>query len=109
MFKKRLIYKFRVLQKARELSAKLLDMEQISLQTPKKEPVPKPAEKEMPSKTKIPPKPVISAEAAAYLKLIRFIINPTVLIQLIRNKRLNGRKFMERTAKSRIRKAYLNG
>ena len=32
----------------------------------------------------------------------------TVHIQLIRNKRLNKRKFMERTAKSRIRKAYLN-
>ena len=61
----------KVLQKARELSAKLLDMEQISPHTPKKEPVPKPAEKEMPSNPKVPPKPVMSAEAAAYLKLFK--------------------------------------
>jgi len=61
----------KVLQKARELSAKLFDTGQIPPQTPKQEPVPKPAEKEMPSKPKIPPKPVMSAEAAAYPKLFK--------------------------------------
>jgi len=57
----------KVLQKARELSAKLFDTEQI----PKQEPDPKPAEKEMPCKPEIPPKPVMSAEAAAYPKLFK--------------------------------------
>ena len=61
----------KVLQKARELSGKLLDIEQISPQTPKQEPVQKPAEKEMPSQPKIPPKPVMPAEAAAYPKLFK--------------------------------------
>ena len=61
----------KVLQKARELSAKLFDTGQIPPQTPKQEPVPKPAEKEMPNKPKIPPKPVMSAEAAAYPKLFK--------------------------------------
>ncbi|MCM1091824.1 MAG: hypothetical protein NC413_13350, partial [Muribaculum sp.] len=61
----------KVLQKARELSAKLFDTEQIPPQTPKQEPDPKPAEKETPSKPKIPPKPIMSAEAAAYPKLFK--------------------------------------
>ena len=61
----------KVLQKARELSGKLFDIEQIPPQTPKQEPVQKPAEKEMLSKPKIPPKPVLSAEAAAYPKLFK--------------------------------------
>ncbi|MDE6015332.1 MAG: MobA/MobL family protein [Acetatifactor sp.] len=61
----------KVLQKARELSGKLFDIEQIPPQTPKQEPVQKPAEKEMPSKPKIPPKPVMPAEAAAYPKLFK--------------------------------------
>ena len=61
----------KVLQKARELSAKLFDTEQIPPQTPKQEPVSKPAEKEMPSKPEIPPKPVMPAEAAAYPKLFK--------------------------------------
>lgn len=61
----------KVLQKARELSAKLFDTEQMPSQTPKQEPVSKPAEKETPSKPKIPPKPVMSAEAAAYPKLFK--------------------------------------
>ena len=59
----------KVLQKARELSAKLFDTEQMPPQTPKQEPVQKTAEKETPSKTKIPPKPVMTAEAATYPKL----------------------------------------
>ncbi len=59
----------KVLQKARELSAKLFDTGQIPPQTPKQEPVSKPAKKETPSKPKIPPKPVMSAGAAAYPKL----------------------------------------
>lgn len=61
----------KVLQKARELSGKILDIEQIPPQTPKQEPVQKPAEKEMPSQPKIPPKPVMPAEAAAYPKLFK--------------------------------------
>lgn len=60
-----------MLQKARELSAKLFDTGQIPPQTPKQEPVPKPTEKEMPNKPKIPPKPVMSVEAAAYPKLFK--------------------------------------
>lgn len=61
----------KVLQKARELSAKLFDTEQIPPHTPKQEPVQKQPEKEMPNKPKIPPKPVMSAEAAAYPKLFK--------------------------------------
>jgi hypothetical protein len=61
----------KILQKARELSAKLSDTEQMQPQTPKQEPVQKPAEKEMPSKPKIPPKPVMSAETASYPKLFK--------------------------------------
>lgn len=61
----------KVLQKARELSAKLFDTGQIPPQTQKQEPVPKQAEKEMPNKPKIPPKPVMPAEAAAYPKLFK--------------------------------------
>ncbi len=61
----------KVLQKARELFAKLFDTEQIPPQTPKQEPVPKLAEKEMPNKPKIPPKPVMSVEAATNPKLFK--------------------------------------
>ncbi len=61
----------KVLQKARELSAKLFDIEQIPSQTPRQEPVPKTEKKEMPSKPKMPPEPVMSAEAAAYPKLFK--------------------------------------
>lgn len=61
----------KVLQKAREMSAKLFDTGQIPPQTPKQEPVPKPVEKETPSKPEIPPKPVMSAEAAAYPKMFK--------------------------------------
>ena len=61
----------KVLQKTRELSAKLFDTEQIPPQTPKQVPVPKLAEQEMPNKPEIPPKPVMAAEAAAYPKLFK--------------------------------------
>ena len=61
----------KVLQKARELSAKLFDTEQIQLQMPEKESVRIPPEKETQPKPKIPPKPIMSAEAAAYPKLLR--------------------------------------
>lgn len=67
----------KVLQKARELSAKLFDTEQIPPQTPKQESVSKPAEKETPSKQEIPPNPIMSAEAAAYPKLFKiFFLQP---------------------------------
>lgn len=61
----------KVLQKARELSAKLFDIEQIPPQISKQEPAQKLAEKEMPSKPNIPLKPVMSVEAAAYPKLVK--------------------------------------
>ncbi len=61
----------RALQKVRELSAKLFDTAQIQPQTPRQEPVPKTPEKEAPNKPKIPPKPVMSAEAAAYCQKIQ--------------------------------------
>ena len=61
----------KVLQKARELSAKLYDTEQIQPQMPVQEPVCQPAEKETQTKPKIPPKPVMPAEAAAYPKLFK--------------------------------------
>ena len=61
----------KVLQKARELSAKLYDTEQIQPQMPVQEPVCQPAEKETQIKPKIPPKPVMPAEAAAYPKLFK--------------------------------------
>lgn len=60
----------KVLQKARELSAKLFDTEQIQPQIPVQEPV-RPPEKETQIKPKIPPKPVMPAEAAAYPKLFK--------------------------------------
>ncbi len=61
----------KALQKARELSAKLFDTEQIQPQTPRQEPVLQLPEKEMQSKPKIPPKPVMSAEAATYPNLFK--------------------------------------
>lgn len=61
----------KVLQKARELSAKRYDTEQIQPQMPVQESVRQPAEKETQTKPKIPPKPVMSAEAAAYPKLFK--------------------------------------
>lgn len=59
----------KILQKARELSSKLFDTGQIQPHTPKQEPVPQPPEKEVHIKPNIPPKPVMTAEAAAYPKL----------------------------------------
>ncbi|MDE6312248.1 MAG: MobA/MobL family protein, partial [Lachnospiraceae bacterium] len=61
----------KVLQKAREMSAKLYDTEQIQPQMPVQGPVCQPAEKETQTKPKIPPKPVMPAEAAAYPKLFK--------------------------------------
>ena len=61
----------KVLQKARELSAKPFDTEQIQPQMPVQEPVRQPPEKETQVKPKIPPKPVMPAEAAAYPKLFK--------------------------------------
>jgi len=61
----------KVLQKARELSAKLFDTGQIPPQTPRQEPDPTPAERETSGKPEIPPQPVMSAEAAAYPKLFK--------------------------------------
>ena len=55
----------KVLQKARELSTKRFDIGQIQPQMPVQEPVRKPPEKEA------PPKPVMSAEVAAYPKLLK--------------------------------------
>ena len=60
-----------MLQKARELSAKLFDTEQIQPQMPVQEPVRQPSEKEAQTKPKIPPKPIMSAEATAYPKLFK--------------------------------------
>ncbi len=57
----------KILQKARELSTKLFDTEQMPVQ----EPVRQPAEKETLGKPKIPPKPVMPAEAVAYPKLFK--------------------------------------
>lgn len=61
----------KVLQKAMELSAKLYDIEEIQPQMPVQEPVCQPAEKETLTKPKIPSKPVMLAEAAAYPKLLK--------------------------------------
>lgn len=55
----------KVLQKARELSAKIFDTEQIQPQMPVQEPVRQSPEKET------PPKPVMPAEAAVYPKLFK--------------------------------------
>ncbi len=57
----------KMLQKARELSTKFFDAEQMPVQ----EPVRQPPEKETQTKPKIPPKPVMPAEAAAYTKLFK--------------------------------------
>lgn len=59
----------KVLQKARELSAKLFDTEQTKPQIPTQKPVQQPTERETIVKPEIPPKPVMSAEAVAYPKL----------------------------------------
>lgn len=63
----------KVLQKARELSAKIFNTEQIQPQIPLQELVPEPVlqppKDETTVKPEIPPKPVMSAEAAAYPKL----------------------------------------
>ncbi|MDE7132999.1 MAG: MobA/MobL family protein [Lachnospiraceae bacterium] len=61
----------KVLQKARELSTKLFDTEQIQPQMPVQEPVRQPPEKETQTRPKIPPKPVMPAEASAYPKLFK--------------------------------------
>lgn len=61
----------KMLQKTRELSAKFFDTEQIQPQMPVQESVPQPLEMETQTKPKIPPKPVMSAEAAAYPKLFK--------------------------------------
>ncbi len=61
----------KVLQNARELSAKIFDTEQIQPQMPVQEPVRQPPEKETQTKPKIPPKPVMPAEAVAYPKLFK--------------------------------------
>ena len=61
----------KILQKARELSARLLDTEQIQPQMSVQETVCQPAEKETQIKPKISPKPVMPAEAAAYPKLFK--------------------------------------
>ena len=61
----------KVLQKARELSAKFFDTKQIQPQVPVQESVLQPPEKETQTKPKIPPKPVMPAEAAAYPKLFK--------------------------------------
>ena len=61
----------KVLQKARELSAKLFDIEPIQPQMPVQESVRQPPEKKTQTKPKIPPKPVMPAEAAAYPKLFK--------------------------------------
>ncbi|MCM1409375.1 MAG: hypothetical protein NC305_02380 [Lachnospiraceae bacterium] len=60
-----------LLGQGEKITPKQWKAEQIPPQTPKQEPVSKPAEKETPSKPKIPPKPVMSAEAAAYPKLFK--------------------------------------
>ena len=61
----------KVLQKVRELSAKLFDTGQIPVQ----EPVRQPTEKETQAKSKIPPKLVMPAEAAAYPKLFKIYVS----------------------------------
>ena len=61
----------KVLQKARKLSAKIFDSEQIQPQMPVPEPVRQSPEKETQTKSKIPPKPVMPAEAAVYPKLFK--------------------------------------
>ena len=61
----------KLLQKARELSAKLHDTEQIQPQMPVQEAVRQSPEKETQTKPKIPSKPVMPAETAAYPKLFK--------------------------------------
>lgn len=59
----------KVLQKARELSARLFDTELIPSQIQKQEPVSVFPKTETQTEPKIPPKPVMPAEAAEYPKL----------------------------------------
>ena len=66
----------KVLQKARELSAKLFDTEQIQPQMPVQESVRKLPKKEVQTKPKIPSKLVMSAEAAAYPNLFKIYKEP---------------------------------
>lgn len=66
----------KVMQKARELSAKIFDTEQIQPQMPVQEPVRQSPEKETQTKPKIPPKPVMPAEATAYPKLYKIYNEP---------------------------------
>lgn len=61
----------KVLQKARELSAKLFDTGQIQPKTSKQEPVMQPPEKKIQTKPKIPTKPSMPTEADAYPKLFK--------------------------------------
>lgn len=61
----------KVLQKAREMSAKRYDAEQIQPHMPTQEFVCQPSEKEAQTKPEIPPKLVMPAEAAAYPKLLK--------------------------------------
>lgn len=61
----------KVLQKARELSAKIFDSEQIQPQMPVQEPVRQSPEKETQTKPKIPLEPVMPAEATVYPKLFK--------------------------------------
>ena len=61
----------KVLQKTRELSAKIFDTEQIEPQMPMQESVRQPPKTGTQSKPKIPPKPVMPAEATVYPKLFK--------------------------------------
>ena len=61
----------KILQEARELSARLFDTGQIQPQMSVQETVHRPAEKETQTKPKIPTKPVMPTEAAAYPKLFK--------------------------------------
>lgn len=61
----------KVLQKVRELSAKIFDSEQIQPQMPVQEPVRQSPEKETQTKPKIPLEPVMPAEATVYPKLFK--------------------------------------
>ena len=61
----------KILQQARELSARLFDTEQIQPQMPVQEHTRQPAEKETQTKPKTSSKPVMPAEVAAYPKLFK--------------------------------------
>lgn len=61
----------KILQKARELSAKLYDTGQIQPQMPAQEPIRQQPKDEIQTKPKIPSKPVMPAIAATYPKLFK--------------------------------------